>query len=310
MAILPNLSFSKLKEGLSKTRGALFSKIGNVFSNKTIFIEDFSAQIEEILLESDFGVELTEKLLFAARKTFKDKNLNDFDDFITIIKNELLSELKLSSYPKLLKKNIAVPYVIILLGINGSGKTTTLGKLAHYYKTQNMKVIVGAADTFRAAANDQLKNWAVQANVEIVEGTMKDPSAVAFETVKLAVEQKFDIVLIDTAGRLHTNKNLMNELNKIQKVVSGLLTSAPHEVFLVIDGNSGQNAKIQALEFGNYLNLTGLIVTKLDGTAKGGAVIQIASNFKLPIKYIGIGEKIEDLEIFDPNNYIDALFSK
>ena len=201
------------------------------------------------------------------------------------------------------------PYVILIVGINGAGKTTTVGKLAHNFKKSGLKVIVGAADTFRAAANEQLEIWAKRAAVEIIQkGKGTDPSSVAFETVQTAVKENYDVVLIDTAGRLHNKSNLMDELNKIKRVVNKILPQAPNETLLVLDGNTGQNAVAQAQEFSKYTELTGLVITKLDGTAKGGVIFQISSKLKIPVKYIGVGEAIDDLQTFEPSMFVSAIF--
>ncbi len=201
------------------------------------------------------------------------------------------------------------PYVILIVGVNGAGKTTTIGKLAHNFKRAGLRVIVGAADTFRAAANEQLDIWADRAGVEIVQkGKGADPSSVVFETIQRAVREKYDIVLIDTAGRLHNKAHLMEELNKIKRVSGKVVEYAPNETLLVLDGTTGQNAVIQAEEFAKVTNISGLIITKLDGTAKGGVVFQICSRQKIPVKYIGIGEAIDDLQTFDPDLFVSAIF--
>ena len=201
------------------------------------------------------------------------------------------------------------PYVILIVGVNGAGKTTTIGKLAHNFKKSGLRVIVGAADTFRAAANEQLDIWAERAGVEIVQkGKGADPSSVAFDTIQRAVKEKYDVVLIDTAGRLHNKANLMEELNKIRRVAGKVVDYAPNETLLVLDGTTGQNALIQAEEFSKVTNISGLIITKLDGTAKGGVVFQICAKQKIPVKYIGVGETIDDLQTFDPGLFVSAIF--
>ncbi len=228
------------------------------------------------------------------------------ENVLRLIKIEL-SKILIDSNNK--NQSIIRPYIIVVVGVNGVGKTTSIGKLAYNYKNLGYKVIVGAADTFRAAANEQLEIWAQRAGVEIINSQKgADPSSVAFETIKRAVDENYDIVLIDTAGRLHNKTNLMNELSKIKKVIKKFSDSAPQETLLVLDGTTGQNALVQAIEFSKVIELTGLIITKLDGTAKGGMVFQISNKLKIPIKYIGVGEGIEELQEFDKETFISALF--
>ncbi|HSW53814.1 MAG TPA: signal recognition particle-docking protein FtsY, partial [Ignavibacteriaceae bacterium] len=270
-------------------------------------------ELEEILISSDMSANLSEKIINNLRinlKTEKDRTLSNI---LELLKTELLIILNTgqSSIASDENRDKIKPYVILIVGVNGVGKTTTIGKLASNFKKAGNKVIVGAADTFRAAANEQLDIWAQRAGVEIIQhkqGT--DPSSVAFETVKKAIDGDYDIVLIDTAGRLHSKVNLMNELNKINKAISKVLPGAPHDTYLVLDATIGQNAIVQAEEFSKVTKLSGLVITKLDGTAKGGTIFQICETNKIPVKYIGVGEKLDDLQTFNPSSFVDALFRK
>jgi fused signal recognition particle receptor len=306
-----NFNLDKLKNGLSKTKNKLFDGIKEAVSTKAVIDEDILDELEEILITSDIGIDTAMKIIHNTRAElyyeFDRSKLNITD----IIKKELASVLtnveNNDSSSEITSKK---PFVVLVVGVNGAGKTTTIGKLAHNYKQAGLKVLIASADTFRAAANEQLDIWATRAGVEIVQkATGADPSAVVFEALEKAKSQNVDVVLIDTAGRLHTKSNLMKELEKIRGVVSKVIPHAPNEVFLVLDGNSGQNALVQAKEFLKATELTGLIVTKLDGTAKGGVVFQISAEQKIPIKYIGVGEGIEDLQDFDSKQFIEALFN-
>ncbi len=306
MSFFKNFSLDKIKTGLSKTRNKIVQSISETLTGKAQIDEITLEKIEEILITSDIGVETAEMIIENVRRSLKSEKDRSVDNVLRLIKTELAGILpEIKNGDLLLNK----PYIILIVGVNGVGKTTSVGKLAYNYKNLGYRVIVGAADTFRAAANEQLEIWAKRAGVEIInseKGT--DPSAVAFETIKKAVEENFDIVLIDTAGRLHNKTNLMNELSKIKKVIRKFSDSAPNETLLVLDGTTGQNALIQAIEFSKVIDLSGLILTKLDGTAKGGVVFQISHKLKIPIKYIGVGEGIEDLQEFEKNSFISALF--
>lgn len=311
MKLIPRIDFSKLKNGLAKTRNNILNKISETITRRASVDESTIEALEETLISCDMGLNLTEKLLSNARKRILSQSDRSVSAIIEVIKSELISLLPFSVYnlsDKIL--NSKKPYVILVVGINGSGKTTTVGKLASRLKSEGLKVIIGSADTFRAAANDQLKVWAERAEVRLIEATSNDPASVAYDSIKAAIEDKADVVLIDTAGRLHNNKNLMNELSKIKKVIASLIPEAPHDAFLVIDGNSGQNALAQAKEFNSFVDLTGLILTKLDGTAKGGIVFKICEMKKLPVCFIGIGEATEDLQEFSVTDYINAIFSE
>lgn len=309
MNLFTNLK--KLKDGLAKTRESIATKISEVITRKVKIDEGTVDDLEEILISSDLGSTLTEKLINNTKSALlneKDRTLERIKD---ILKKELI-KLIIPQNPTILDNDSITSnrlQVILIIGINGSGKSTTIGKLAHKYKSEGRKVIIGSADTFRAAANDQLKSWANKASVDLTEDISKDPSAVVYETIQSALKNNYNVVLIDTAGRLHNNKNLMLELNKITSVISNLIPGAPDECLLVVDGNSGQNAIKQFEEFNKYAALSGVIITKLDGTAKGGSVLQIASEKKIPIRYIGIGEGIEDIQEFNPEEFVNAMFS-
>lgn len=304
-----------LDKGLEKTKESFFSKLGRTVVGKSQVDEDVLDELEEILISSDLGVNTTVKIIDRIEeRVARDKYLGT-SELDKILREEiagLLSEnntkdLKDFSLPEDIKK----PYVLLVVGVNGVGKTTTIGKLAAQYKKQGKKVILGAADTFRAAAVDQLKMWGDRIDVPVVShGMNTDPASVAFDAVKQGVEEEADIVIIDTAGRLHTKVNLMNELSKIKRVIQKFVNEAPHEVLLVLDGSTGQNAMIQAREFTKATEVTALAITKLDGTAKGGVVIGISEEFKIPVKYIGVGEKIEDLQVFNKMEFVDSFFKR
>lgn len=304
-----------LDKGLEKTKESFFSKLGRTVVGKSQVDEDVLDELEEILISSDLGVNTTVKIIDRIEeRVARDKYLGT-SELDKILREEiagLLSEnntqdLKDFSLPEDIKK----PYVLLVVGVNGVGKTTTIGKLAAQYKKQGKKVILGAADTFRAAAVDQLKMWGDRIDVPVVShGMNTDPASVAFDAVKQGVEEGADIVIIDTAGRLHTKVNLMNELSKIKRVIQKFVNEAPHEVLLVLDGSTGQNAMIQAREFTKATEVTALAITKLDGTAKGGVVIGISEEFKIPVKYIGVGEKVEDLQVFNKMEFVDSFFKR
>lgn len=306
MSFFKNFSLDKIKNGLSKTRDKIVQSISETLTGKAQIDENTLEQIEEILITSDIGVETAEMIVDNVRKALKNEKDRSVDNVLNLIKAELAKILPESNNRNQLSNK---PYIILVVGVNGVGKTTSIGKLAYNYKNLGYKVIVGAADTFRAAANEQLEIWAKRAGVEIINSEKgSDPSSVAFETIKKAIEENYDVVLIDTAGRLHNKTNLMNELSKIKKVIMKFSESAPNETLLVLDGTTGQNALIQAMEFSKVTDLTGLILTKLDGTAKGGVVFQISNKLKIPIRYIGVGEGIEDLQEFEKDSFISALF--
>ncbi|KAF0153414.1 MAG: fused signal recognition particle receptor [Ignavibacteria bacterium] len=305
MGIFKTTIFQSVKQAFTKTKDQITDKLSEVFSKKTIEPGDLE-QIENILLQSDFGIEFTEKLLEILKKKIR----NGEEITLQNLK-EITQQIFISEYNSLIKDSQLThssPHFIILLGINGSGKTTTIAKLANYYSNLNKSVVIGSCDTFRAAANEQLNIWAKRTNVQIIEDFSKDPAAVAYETCNVALNNSIDVVLLDTAGRLHTNKNLLDELKKILNAVKKVAKEKSIEIFLVVDGNSGQNAKNQLNEFSKVVNVTGLIITKLDGTAKGGSVLQLCLANKVPIKFLGIGEQVNDFVEFDPKDYIKSIF--
>lgn len=299
-----------LDRGLEKTKRGLFDRLSRAVAGKSKVDDDVLDAIEDALIASDVGVDTTLKIIdMLEGRVARDKYMNAAE-LRSILKEEMASLLDVEG-----KEDAPVfdfskkPYVIMVVGVNGVGKTTTIGKLAANLKASGKKVMLGAADTFRAAAVDQLVIWSERAGVPIVKQNMgADPASVAFDTVKSAVAQDIDVVLIDTAGRLHNKINLMNELTKIRNVMRKVVPDAPHEVLLVLDGSTGQNAFVQAREFTKATDVTALAVTKLDGTAKGGVVLGIADQFNIPVKFIGVGEGIEDLQIFDKKAFVDSLF--
>jgi fused signal recognition particle receptor len=302
----------KLDQGLEKTKSGLLDRIGKALLGKSTVDNDFLDELEEILVTSDVGIETTLKIIDRLKdRAARDKFINS-SELNKLLKEEIASLLSENDNPYLATfENLQgkKPYVMMVVGVNGVGKTTTIGKLAHQYIKAGKKVVLGAGDTFRAAAVAQLKIWGERNNVPVIEhGMNTDPAAVAFDAVKKAVEMEADVVIIDTAGRLHNKVNLMSELSKIKRVMSKVLEDAPHEVLLVLDASTGQNAFEQAKQFTAATDVNALALTKLDGTAKGGVVIGIADQFKVPIKYIGVGEGIDDLQLFDKNEFVDSLF--
>ncbi len=296
--------FSKLKKGLSKTRDILTTDISELFSKDKEIDDNLLEELEELLITSDLGVENSMAIMKALNKA--SKKLRTADELKIVLKQELLKLFPIKNDSDTNTK--AKPHVVMVVGVNGTGKTTTLGKIAMKHTLQNEKVLIGASDTFRAAAIDQLKIWADRSSASFVkhkEGA--DPAAVAFDAVEAAKARGIDLVLIDTAGRLHTQKNLMEELKKIKRSVAKSLEGAPHEMLMVLDATTGQNALSQAELFNEAVDLTSIAITKLDGTAKGGIVGAVANKLNLPIKYIGVGESIEDLQTFNAELFIDAL---
>lgn len=303
-----------LEQGLEKTSTGLFSKIGRAVVGKSKVDEEVLDELEEILLTSDVGVATTLKIIERIeRRVERDKYVST-EELDKVLREEvaaLLEENQSSSLENAFAEPKQKPYVIMVVGVNGVGKTTTIGKLASQFHQNGLKVVLGAADTFRAAAVDQLKLWGERVGIPVIDhGMNTDPAAVAYDAVKQAVDMNADIVIIDTAGRLHTKVNLMTELGKIKRVIQKFIPEAPHEVMLVLDGSTGQNAFIQAQEFTKVTEITSLAITKLDGTAKGGVVIGISDQFKIPVKYIGVGEKISDLQVFNKTTFVDSLFAK
>ena len=302
-----------LDEGLKKTKDSFLGKIARSVVGKSKVDEEVLDNLEEILITSDVGVETTLKIIDKIEARVKKDKVLGTEELNGILKEEienLLEESDSGSKPFDLKSEGNDPYVIMVVGVNGVGKTTTIGKLAHQFKAAGSKVILGASDTFRAAAVDQLVIWSERVGVPIVQqGMGADPASVAFDTVQSAKSQNADVVIIDTAGRLHNKVNLMNELNKIKRVMDKVIPGAPHEILLVLDGSTGQNAFEQAKQFSQATDINALAVTKLDGTAKGGVVIGISDQMNIPVKYIGVGEKIEDLQLFDKKTFVDSLFN-
>ncbi|MDX2127602.1 MAG: signal recognition particle-docking protein FtsY [Chloroherpetonaceae bacterium] len=315
MGFFDAFKISRLKEGLQKTRENLFGKISRLVKGKTKVDEAFLEDLEQILISADVGVQTTLKIVEAiSTRAKKERYMNDteLDAMLRDEIQKMVSASKIEGIPTEFDSALPEkPYVILIVGVNGAGKTTTIGKLAYNYKSAGKKVLIAAADTFRAAATEQLEIWAERAGVPIVsQGQGFDPSAVVFDAVSSAVAKEVDVVLIDTAGRLHNKTHLMEELSKIKRVIKKKLPNSPNEVLLVLDGSTGQNALNQAREFTKAVEVTGLIVTKLDGTAKGGIVIAISNELNIPVKYIGVGEKIEDLQIFDREKFVEALFAE
>jgi len=309
MGLFDNINFKKLKDGLSKTRTKLVNSITETVSGKAVLDETILEKIEEILITSDVGFDTTESIIEKTRRSLKSENDRSSLNIIEAVKRELTQVLRNNFTTNGDDLTKYKPYVILIVGVNGVGKTTTVGKLAHNFNKAGLKVIIGAADTFRAAANEQLEIWADRAGVEIYQKEKgSDPSSVAFDTIKKAQNENYDLVLIDTAGRLHNKTHLMDELGKIKRVMSKILPYAPNETLLVLDGTTGQNAVLQAEEFKKVTDISGLVITKLDGTAKGGVVFQISSKLRVPVKYIGVGESIDDLQTFSPDLFVSALF--
>ena len=301
-----------LDKGLEKTKTSFFSKLSKAVAGKTKVDDDVLDNLEEVLVSSDVGVETTLKIIERIEaRVAKDKYLGT-DELNKILREEiagLLSETNVGNETDFTIPTEKTPYVIMVVGVNGVGKTTTIGKLASQFKKAGKSVVLGAADTFRAAAIDQLQVWADRVGVPIVRQEMgSDPASVAFDTLKSAVAQDADVVIIDTAGRLHNKVNLMNELTKIKRVMQKVVEDAPHDVLLVLDGSTGQNAFEQAKQFTKATEVTSLAVTKLDGTAKGGVVIGISDQFQIPVKYIGVGEGIDDLQVFNKIEFVDSFF--
>lgn len=301
-----------LDKGLEKTKTTFLDKLGKAVAGKSKVDEDVLDNLEEVLVASDVGVTTTLKIIDRIEaRVSKDKYLGT-DELNLILREEIAGLLNETNSGNAIEFEIPeqeAPYVIMVVGVNGVGKTTTIGKLAHQFKNAGKKVILGAADTFRAAAIDQLQIWADRTDVPLVRQEMgSDPASVAFDTLESAVKQNADVVIIDTAGRLHNKINLMNELTKVKRVMQKVIPDAPHEVLLILDGSTGQNAFEQAKQFTAATEVTSLAVTKLDGTAKGGVVIGISDQFQIPVKYIGVGEGIEDLQVFNKIEFVDSFF--
>lgn len=304
-----------LDKGLEKSKTSFFDKLGKVIIGKSKVDDSVLDNLEEVLVTSDVGVQTTLKIIERIeRRVAKDKYMGA-DELNLILREEiaaLLSETNSGNDTDFnISSNLSTPYVIMVVGVNGAGKTTTIGKLAHQFKNQGLKVVLGAADTFRAAAIDQLQVWANRVDVTLIKQQMgSDPASVAFDTLQSAVTSNADVVIIDTAGRLHNKINLMSELTKIKRVMQKVVPNAPNEVLLVLDGSTGQNAFEQAKQFTASTEVNALAITKLDGTAKGGVVIGISDQFQVPVKYIGVGEGIDDLQVFNKYEFVDSFFKK
>jgi fused signal recognition particle receptor len=303
----------KLDSGLSKTKSSIFSKLAKTVIGKSKVDDDVLDNLEEVLITSDVGVDTTLRIIQRIEDRVSNDKYLGADQLNSILREEiaaLLDENNSSNNVGYSLPDDKKPYVMMIVGVNGVGKTTTIGKLAHQFKNAGKSVILGASDTFRAAAVDQLKIWAKRVDVPIVEqGMNADPASVAFDTLQSAKSKGADVVLIDTAGRLHNKSHLMEELTKIKRVMDRVVPGAPHEVLLVLDGSTGQNAFEQAKQFTLATEITSLALTKLDGSAKGGVVIGISDQFKIPVRFIGVGEGIDDLQVFDRKEFVDSLFN-
>jgi fused signal recognition particle receptor len=314
MGFFDKFKLDRLKEGLTKTRENIFGKVERLIFAKSKIDDELIDNLEEILITGDVGVGTTGKIIENIRNRVKKDRYEDPKELDTLLRDEiqrLFSNSTASSDDPFTLPENHKPHVIMIVGVNGVGKTTTIGKLAYNYRTSGKNVLIAAADTFRAAANEQLEIWAQRAGVEIVQQSHgSDPAAVAFDALKSAMSRQANVMIIDTAGRLHTKINLMEELKKIKRVLRKLNPEAPHEVLLVLDASTGQNAIQQAKQFTAAVGVNGLIVTKLDGTAKGGVVLGISNELNIPVKYIGVGEKIDDLQPFDRKAFVGALFEK
>lgn len=299
--------FSRLKEGLAKTRDNLVSGIDSIFRGFSEIDEDFYEELEEVLIMADIGVATTEKIIENLRQKVKEQKIKEIDVCRQLLIDSIKEQMRVDENAYDFEKEVSV---VMLIGVNGVGKTTSVGKLAGQFKSKGKKVVLAAADTFRAAAIEQLTEWASRAGVEIISGQEGgDPASVVFDAVNAAKARNADVLICDTAGRLHNKKNLMEELKKINRIIDREFPDARRETLVVLDGTTGQNALAQAKQFNEVADITGIILTKLDGTAKGGIAIAIQSEMKIPVKYIGIGEKIDDLQKFDADSFVDALFS-
>jgi fused signal recognition particle receptor len=304
----------KLDDGLSKTRNSFFDKLNRAFFSKSKVDADVLDELEEVLISSDVGVETTIRIIDRIEERVKSEKYTSTEELNLLLRDEiasLLEENETKDFSDWDPSSISKPYVIMVVGVNGVGKTTTIAKLSHKFIQAGKSVYIGAADTFRAAAIDQLEIWAKRVGAEIVKQKMgSDPASVAFDTLESALNSNADVVIIDTAGRLHNKVNLMNELSKIKRVMQKLMPDTPHEILLILDGSTGQNAFEQAKQFISATEVNAIAVTKLDGTAKGGVVIGVSDQFKVPVKYIGIGEGVDDLQVFNKREFVDSLFKQ
>lgn len=305
--------FEKLKSGLAKTRSGVIGRLQNIVSLRPKINDDLLEEIEELLISSDIGVETVLSVIANLRHRIGREHVSDPAKLQDILCDELKILLDGNHEHELFDldffSNPVKPYVILIVGVNGTGKTTTIGKLAAQFTNRGKKVLIAAADTFRAAAVEQIEVWAKRSNSQLVQHQSgSDPAAVAFDAINATLARDIDVLIIDTAGRLHTQVNLMEELKKVKRIIAKKVENAPHETLLVLDATVGQNARRQVAEFSRTVDLSGIVLTKLDGTAKGGVVISIAHEFNVPIRFIGIGENIDDLETFNANSFIDAIF--
>ncbi len=314
MGFFDKLGLTRLKEGLSKTRDTLRDKLTIAAKGKTEVDDEFLEEMENVLVAADVGVETTLDIVEAITERSRSETYRSGEELNGMVMEEIRKLLADSGHEHPVDFDAplpAKPWVIMIVGVNGAGKTTSVAKLAHNYQKAGKQVVIAAADTFRAAAYEQLRIWADRAGVPIIgQGQGADPASVVFDSVSSAVSRGTDVVLVDTAGRLHNKSHLMEELAKIMRVAKKKVPEAPHEVLLVLDGTTGQNAVLQAREFTKFVNVTGLVVTKLDGTSKGGIVLSISRELNVPVKYIGVGEKIDDLQVFDRSQFVEALLEK
>ncbi len=314
MGFFDKFKLSKLKEGLAKTRDNIIGKVQKILTTKTKIDEEVLLGIEEILLAADVGVTTTTKIIDDLRDRVKKEGFQEASQLDSLLREEIQKLFAVgvtAEFDPFALPAERKPHVIMIVGVNGVGKTTTIGKLAYNYRNAGKNVVIAAADTFRAAANEQLEIWAQRAGVDIIQQQHgADPASVAYDALKAAQARQADVMIIDTAGRLHTKINLMEELKKITRVIQKLDVDAPHEVFLVLDATTGQNAIQQAKQFGLASHITGLVLTKLDGTAKGGVVIAINQELNIPVRFIGVGEQIDDLQPFNREAFVEALFGK
>ena len=314
MGLLDRIGFGRLKEGLAKTRQGLLDKVGRLVAGRNRIDDALLDELEEILVSADVGPGTAGAIIERLRQRVKEEGVGAASELRVLLKDEIerqMGEGASVNGTDAFHRLPAVPFVIMVVGVNGAGKTTTIGKLARGYRNAGKSVLIAAADTFRAAANEQLEVWAKRAGAEIIQQAQgSDPAAVAFDALKSAVARGGDVVIVDTAGRLHTKMNLMEELKKIRRVIRKVVPEAPHEVLLVIDASTGQNGLQQAKLFGEAAGVTGIVLTKLDGTAKGGIVLSIRRETNLPVKFVGVGEAIDDLQEFDPKAFVEALFAQ
>jgi len=298
-------AFNRLKQGLSRSRTQFNNRISKLFTGSVPLTDELLEEIEEILISADIGVELSIEIIEDLRKNFPLNQIVEMNSVVEFLKSDIMRRMKVEQKPV---EATEKPHVILVVGVNGTGKTTSIGKLAYHYTNQGKSVLMVAGDTFRAAAIEQLEIWSQRSGAELTKKESADPSSVVYDALQSARQRGIDVVIIDTAGRLHTQKNLMIELDKIQRVIKKVIPSAPHETVLTIDATTGQNGLIQARQFSEVTPVDHLFLTKLDGTAKGGIAIAIHHNLDIPVKYIGIGEQKEDIQDFDASSYVQALF--